>query len=57
MNVFLAFQRKPCLGFMNRFSSLKHYFDAHNSNQKRKGKKHPTLQNIPEINKCILTNY
>ena len=57
MNDFLAFQRKAYLGFVNRFSSLNHYFDTHNSNQKRKEKKHPLLQNIPEINKCILTNY
>lgn len=39
MNDFLAFQRKPYLGFVNRFSSLNHYFDTHNSNQKRKEKK------------------
>ena len=65
---FLVFQRKACLRLINRFQFLKHvqYFDAHNSDQKQKGKKRKkkifslrlfgtrvTLLNILEINECI----
>ena len=41
LSVLLAFQKKPCLCFMNRIDSLKqvHHFDAHNSNQKNEKEK------------------
>lgn len=68
----LVFQRKTCLGLLNRFNFLKHvqHLDAHNYNEKNEEEKkkekifslqlfrtHATLENILKINGHIVTNY